>query len=789
MPRVFHALVGLATALLLFCADAHAVHLRGQIIHVGFWATSRHNQGADHYRLGCYTPVLVELTNDDGDLFNGAIEIRQKDRDGDEIFDRLDNIAVRGTRRYHLYIPAGRFHDVNQYAVRVFNTDGSLAPLYNDGNEPISQLLPPRSLVEIPDEALVILCIDKGLTQLEKLIPQSMRDLYITNCSLNVLPDNVAGLEMADIIVWDRVDPSSIDLHQLDALIEWTRRGGTLVLGVSRNWELVSKSRLGNILPAKLGPAAGTRRVRELADTLFGYTDTDFDPPELSKPITYCPITQESLTSDALSVIPANPKPEDRLFVTSRPFGCGRVVLVSAEIIDLLEQGTQGTTFLRHMIGLRTVSEKKEDNQTFHGGDANIFRFVEGLFGFTVTAGIYLLFAFIFVSAYILLATLGNWSWLKRKGMIQHNWTTFAAATIVASGISLLAVQFIRGYGHRVQELAIVDARANSYEASATCYFGLKTASHTLLDLRVPSDWSQPEESPELAGNLRPFPPSSSFRFDTNVYAAGKEYQSVASLGELRSVPLRATLKQFEAHWHGQMNHQLKAELRRKNSNTSYLRGDSWIHNDLHTDLNNCYLLVPDRNIRLTRAIRSIQIFVYAIGPLKAGEKITINKIVEAILKQKAAQGPLKERQKLLDEMLDNVNEWTPPRLNEYHKEWLKRIGIRQNYQYRYGAGDDDKVRVETRNYDSALLLLTTYDDIDTDLFTNSWHDIGRSHGQRLDRSPFVNNHTALLVGFSEDPSPCRLCWRKPGAKSNKWKPIHPDESHVMYRIEIPIAP
>jgi len=767
MPKARHIYVGIIFILAVTAAETRAVHLRGQILHVGFPA-SGHNvnfTGADHHRLGCWTPILVELTNDEGDLFGGRIEVRQIDRDGDEIFDQRD-VAVRGTKNYYLYVPAGKLKDKNQYCVRVFNSDGSLAELNNDRNEKVKELLPRRGINAVPEEAITILDISaQPINQLDKLVNDERlaQELIVARIRPQNVPDNVAGLEMADIIIWDAADPNSIDLHQQEALIEWTGRGGTLVVGVGKNWQVVNKSQIGKILPAKLKEAVSTTKLRELADTLFDYTDTDFDPPELETPLTYCPVTLETLTDDSESIIPSTPTMTDRLFVTGRPCGQGRVIMVAAELKDLFKHGTQNQKFIRHILGLRLQSGAAEEGYGYNSVD--LFRFIEGKIGFQVTATLYLLIAFIFVSAYILIATAGSWTLLKKKKLIQHNWSAFTIAAILASAFSLMAVQFIRGYGRRVQELTIVDSRAGSYQASATCYLGLKTGSHTLLDLRVPGNWTKSAESDELIANLRPLAPISSL-FETRTYVVGKQYESVAALGELRTVPIRATLKQFEAHWHGEMNHRCDGSLRRVRSDSPYLHGNSWIRNNLNTDLENCYLIVPGPNIKPNSPLRSNQMRIYKLGNIPNGAKLDL--------------------QTIIDKEISLNENWRPPFLGDSQKTWLaKFVHIRPQDRPR---SEDKSIRVKIEDVASALLLLTTFDTVDQSNQRTRGQEVGRSQGHRLDRSSHLTKHTALFVGFSRDPSPARLCWRKPRKTSGGWKAIHPDESYVMYRIEMPIA-
>ena len=99
-----------AVWLALVPAGALGVHLRGTILHVGYRgsASNEADKGSHYYRVGEWTPILVELINDDPDRFEGRIEVRERDRDGDEVVSRRD-VVVQGRRQFFLYVPGGRF--------------------------------------------------------------------------------------------------------------------------------------------------------------------------------------------------------------------------------------------------------------------------------------------------------------------------------------------------------------------------------------------------------------------------------------------------------------------------------------------------------------------------------------------------------------------------------------------------------------------------------------------------------------------------------------------------------
>jgi hypothetical protein len=85
------------------------------------------------------------------------------------------------------------------------------------------------------------------------------------------------------------------------------------------------------------------------------------------------------------------------------------------------------------------------------------------------------------------------------------------------------------------------------------------------------------------------------------------------------------------------------------------------------------------------------------------------------------------------------------------------------------------------------MLLMTTFDEIDPRALARS-NDLDRTAGHVLDRSRAMTRNHALFIGFSTEPGPARLCYRKAGNDSGQWRDIEPDKSLVMYRISVPIA-
>lgn len=751
----------IAAGVLLLSPVAEGAKLRGRIVRVGYAGSGakEEEQGIDRFRAGYFTPVLIELTNDEGDAFTGSIEVRQPDRDGDLVIARRE-VMVSGTRRFYLYVPASDSNSPQQFAVRAVSPEGGLVVLHDDAGQPVRELVSPVTPAQIESDARVILDIST-VNLLRDLIGKKRlnRPVEVLRVAARDLPEDPAGLEMIDTVVWDGGDPEVMDLQQREALLEWVRRGGHLVIGVSRNWQQLSKSKFGEFLPMELteaGPLAALDPSWQ-ADLEVGVNFA------FTTPLSHCPVKPAGLRPGAVPIIPRMPGAQTPVLAAYRPLERGHVVLIGAELRELLDPRRGNSVpvelILRKIVGLRDEPIRSDQDQ-FDAFRSDLFPYIERRTGFQVTTQLYLLIAFVFVASYVLLATGGSWLWLKKRNRVHHAWGAFAAVVLVASVTSLGAVHLIRGVGHRVQELALVDVEAGSSDATALCYFGLKTAVHTNLDLHLATRGATVEEMPERSTMLKPLP------VDTNPmalgggrYSAGQRYEAVAALGELRNVPLRATLKQLEGFWRGRIGGKLDASLRRTNKG---IHVDSWLANNLDTDLKNCYLLFPAQTCDWPRTnLRAIR--CYTIGDLPKGKRLRLGDL-EDVAKQEE-----------INRRID---------LPEATSRWTRNFRRNTQDDDYYGIDRETAKKIDLGELNNVLMTLTVFDEIERDQRSQ----LGRSQGQQLDRSLAINRRTAMLVGFSDSPGPAWLCWRTPGEIDDKWRPIPSDDDRrVVYRVTIPV--
>jgi len=794
MPGLMAAI---PAAAILSLAAPTALGVDGRIVQIGFRMSGTatdltdESAGMQRYREGTWVPILVELFNEEtAPLFEGKLRVMQQDRDGDLAITE-EPVAVRGLRRYWLYTVAAPQRGDTVFAVQLLDADGNVARIRDSFSGKESDRLvpsPSNPPQKLGSEDVVVLDIsDRQVTPLYRLLstvrgsdeeaaPLLSRPVAIARSSAANLPPHRCGLDMVNVVVWDAPDPTALPdaAHQMKALAEWVYRGGVLVLGVGRTWQNVQKSALAPLLPA---PLTGTQEVRalpEMEEFLRGPSadQSAAKSTTLKSVITICPLDAAALRPNTRVLYPAG-RSGPRILACRRLVGRGQVVYVGTELRDLFAQGGDNDDLTIRLLGLRRGSK---DDASQMGSDVELFPRLTGLVGFEIEAGLYFLFAVVFVVCYILLTTLVTWQWLKARGWSHHSWTAFAAMAVVASLLSLGAVRLIRGIGYKAQELNVVDLHANDHqgqrrtEAQTTSFYGLKTGSHERLDILLPPDWTAIDEAADTPCTLRVLPPEPDTGQD--YFVASDSYQLVPTRGRLFGVPFRATLKQFEGSWRGEIGGGITASLTcvRDESNHYRFDGNAWIRNDLGVDLHGCLLLQaeadPDQRPlpRWAAQIRAIQIG----DPPEHGilrRDATLTRL------DTLAYGPQNRRD-------------FSPTLADLQTRWAEKFGVR--LERGYGL-EEKPPKVTADISEAALLLLTSFQEFKPAI-NPQWgsSSLARTGLSGLDLSNLITKDTALLVGFSDSAGPARLCYRPAGSRRS-FRAIRPSASLTMYRVLIPI--
>ena len=118
---------------------------------------------------------------------------------------------------------------------------------------------PAQQPAVIADDELLILSISTGaISRVQDLVEVDQqtrysRPLNVGHMSPADLPELWIGLEMVDYIVWDGARPEELTQRQVNALLEWVRQGGTLLIAASRTaGSLAMNDSIVRVLPVDI---------------------------------------------------------------------------------------------------------------------------------------------------------------------------------------------------------------------------------------------------------------------------------------------------------------------------------------------------------------------------------------------------------------------------------------------------------------------------------------------------------------------------------------------------------
>ncbi len=222
------------------------------------------------YKIGCWTPVRVELKSND-ERISGFMELVVPDDDGiPTTYRQAVELRPGETTRVTAYArPGGRDTELT---IRVLDSQGRRLL-----EAPQSLTLQDQPNVIMADEVLILtLGQPLGVDQLPTLpgfavggkgeTGPGSTQVIITRVEpdSDQFPGRWYGFDAAQTIVIDTDDRASLEVLgglRGESLVEWVKHGGHLVVAVGAKWQAVRDSVIGPILPAQL---AGQEQVPSL---------------------------------------------------------------------------------------------------------------------------------------------------------------------------------------------------------------------------------------------------------------------------------------------------------------------------------------------------------------------------------------------------------------------------------------------------------------------------------------------------------------------------------------------
>ena len=302
------------------------------------------------------------------------------------------------------------------------------------------------------------------------------------------LPDRWEGLASFDSILWTNAPVQNLGVEQARALLDWTRRGGNLVIVLPESgdpWGLESGRRrtpLAEALPERaersdavpvrdLMPVlarTGTLRNEAARTTVWTF------PPDAGNGFAPLALLPGRVDERSGNLVTEEGSIDGRAFAVRRPFGFGFVTVIGIDVdgLDrraLVAEGLpQADIFWNRILGRRadapTVAEyddlaKNKRLETRGGlavaadGGALVNHFV-GLQSRAAIGVLGLLLAFV-----LYWAVAGPISWwsLKQAGRVQFAWLAYVAVAAAVTAVAWAATGLFEFTAGRVQHLTFID--------------------------------------------------------------------------------------------------------------------------------------------------------------------------------------------------------------------------------------------------------------------------------------------------------------------------------------------
>ena len=436
-----------------------------ETLRVGFVAGTQSNL----FKLGKWTPLWVQLRAGSG-RFNGVLEVVVPDDDGTPTAVRqMVDVAPGSSARFTSYVRPGTNNP--EFDLRLYDSGGRrVAAVPGDSLAKLDPIRPEEML-------LLVLGNPSGVDAIPKLPgfgadkdQPGSREITVARLDTlsGSLPGRWIGYDAVEAIVLDTNDRdlmTKLNTSGGQALRDWVRRGGHLVVSVGSDWSRLRDSFLlapdDPMLPAT---PTGQERIHDL-NTLesFAGATKPITPPGAA-PVLVTKLEEVEERGGKVLIGASGTVP----LVVRGPYGFGRVTVVALDVdqnpfaswedrplfwlraLDLRRQvgdETATTTVLRP--GGRVYQNNINDLST------QLRKALEQFRGITLIPFGWVAF---FIFLYILLIGPGDYLLLKKVfKRMELTWITFPTIVVTVSVLAYFAAYYVKGNELRVNQVDIVD--------------------------------------------------------------------------------------------------------------------------------------------------------------------------------------------------------------------------------------------------------------------------------------------------------------------------------------------
>lgn len=649
---------------LILSARIASAQITGQVESIGF---------GGYYRGGCWTPMRIQLRNAAPQARQVEIRVRQLDLDHDTVnYTRTITVngSAAGNQTFWMeFIPqtvdgglssaadGGTLDDLRRkLQVGLYTPDGkalaslSLTALPTDVN---------RLSADQGTRLVLLVQSPGGRPQWQGFLGASglLEQVAMTPIQAEDLPPNVIGYNGVDAVVWLNAPPPDPRLpsqrDRFEALRQYVRQGGHLVICQSSRWRDVERA-FGSFMPVQVAtvkPNADLSGLLGLAKTSVGKVQRPAidAAAAVAKPDAVvdawmnwpAATTQPAATHPATTSAPATRAVARTPLIARRAEGMGSVSWVARDLGDrtlvrALPNGWAGVwdrVLGWHDEVIPAAAPKSQRAKFMHAGRVNLGGTMLQGIDLPARTGGYVAIAILFFILYWLAAGPLSYLVLSARRRVGLSWWVFALAALLATGLTMLIVQWVvRGAprGRHVTlvrmtpgEPAVITSRIGLYiphDGEQTIRLGGTTPGRVsdLIPLPLPDD-------PQAAGGGGFITPMA---YRVPVPRAGDETVELA-------VPYRSTLKKLQARWIGS-----SPSLRGIEGRVRLDRAFPWLSgtltNRIGRDLTDVYLAFKspagqDRMIYLPRWEKDASVDLHGLLTARDDRPVFVARVASAV--------------------------------------------------------------------------------------------------------------------------------------------------------------
>lgn len=410
-----------------------------------------------HYRQLSPVPVQVDVANSgppvEGELRVTIGTVASNDR---VVYTAPISLPTQSNKRVTLYVDVPRYYGTLTVELRTANgrllTETRTNTLSLVGNDAILYGV-------VSDEPAKLEILDK--------VTGPRRNAFVAFLSIHELPETAVAWKSLDVLLFHDVDTGLLTARQQEALQNWLRTGGQLVVTGGAAWQK-STAAFRDLLPVTL---SGSESVSDLP----GFAAQIGEPFRDAGP--YVVATSSLRSGDLLYHEAGLP------ILARQAVGRGHVYFLALDPRLAPLADWDGSPVL-----WAAVAAKLPQNPFWWDGVQNsysAYTAVSSLPSLTLPSVLGLVFFLLF---YVLAVGPLNYWLLKRRGRRELAWVTVPMLVLVFSGAAYLTGFQLKGNDVILNQMSIVYGRVGGEPTRVQTLLGLYSPMRGTYDLALPAD-------------------------------------------------------------------------------------------------------------------------------------------------------------------------------------------------------------------------------------------------------------------------------------------------------------